>query len=82
MDLVHGLVEQASASAMSLQTTVEETSEKIKRMGLLNGLGAFVSTWGWLFIIITGLGLINRFAAGFLAIGAGEHTHPFWSLQI
>jgi hypothetical protein len=51
MELVHGLVHQTSLKAIDLQSTVDDTSKRIKQMGLLSGLSVFMSAWGWLLMV-------------------------------
>ncbi|KAI9673053.1 MAG: hypothetical protein M1817_003217 [Caeruleum heppii] len=71
MYLTHDILDRMAASAHSLRTTVDETSEKVKQMGLLNGLGVFLGGWGWLLIIVFGLNMLNKAVAGYVAVATG-----------
>ncbi len=75
--LVHGMVEQASSMALDLQSTVDETSEKIKQMSLVSGIGVVMGSWGWVVMVVVGLGMVSKAAAGYAAIIAGQWLHAW-----
>lgn len=74
MSLARGVISQVFASTLNLQSTVDETSEKVKSMGAVHGLAGFIGSGSWILLIIIGISMVNRSVAGYIAIGIGKST--------
>lgn len=72
MSLARGVISQVFASTLNLQSTVDETSEKVKSMGAVHGLAGFIGSGSWILLIIIGISMVNRSVAGYIAIGIGK----------
>ncbi|KAI9781749.1 MAG: hypothetical protein M1839_005742 [Geoglossum umbratile] len=65
------ILSQVVASVGLLQSAVDETSAKVKEMGVFSGLGSIIVGWGWLIVILGGVATVSRKAAGYMAIITG-----------
>ena len=71
IDTALGSISQAVTSANLLQSTVDETSAKVKEIGIFIRLSSAMARWGWVVVILIGITMMSKMAAGYMAIIMG-----------
>ncbi|KAI9835945.1 MAG: hypothetical protein M1819_001843 [Sarea resinae] len=65
------LITQVMTKAANLQETIEETATKLKSLSLLGSFGSVAGRWSWLVVLLVGVCMTSRKAAGYVAIITG-----------
>ncbi|KAI9854919.1 MAG: hypothetical protein M1813_000642 [Trichoglossum hirsutum] len=72
INALRGSILGATEDVVLVKSIANETYAKLKEMGIFFHLGGIImSRWGWLVVILIGVAMASRRAAGFIAISAG-----------
>jgi hypothetical protein len=73
INALRGSILGATEDVVLVKSIANETYAKLKEMGIFFHLGGIImSRWGWLVVILIGVAMASRRAAGFIAISAGQ----------